>query len=233
MVKRRDFLKGITGGAGAAIAGFALGSATKLSKEAEGRSLENLKTMIETPSSEGYLLVDREKCAGCRSCMLACSLVHEGKENLSLSRIQILENPLAGFPDDLIQQQCRQCQHPECVAACPTGALTFDEINGNVRLVDEEKCIGCQRCIEACDQINDPARVVWNHENKYSLKCDLCVDTPHWEKNGGPDGEQACIEVCPVDAIEFTDEIPVQIGDQGYKVNLRNEAWEELGFPIE
>ncbi|OKY78845.1 MAG: Fe-S-cluster-containing hydrogenase component 2, HycB [Candidatus Methanohalarchaeum thermophilum] len=233
MVNRRDFLKGIAGGAGAAVAGFALGSLTDTIEKAEGRSFEEIKTMVETPPSEAYLLVDREKCAGCRSCMLACSLAHEGKENLSLSRIQVFEDPLAGFPDDLVQEQCRQCQYPECVAACPTGALSVDEVNGNVRLVDEEKCIGCQRCIEACDQINNPARAAWNHEDEYSLKCDLCIDTPHWEENGGPDGKQACVEICPVNAIKTTDQIPVQIGQKGYKVNLRGKNWEKLGFPSE
>ena len=35
------------------------------------------------PVSGGYLLVDTKKCQGCLSCMLACSLVNEGEENLS------------------------------------------------------------------------------------------------------------------------------------------------------
>jgi ferredoxin len=43
--------------------------------------------------SDGYLLVDIRKCQGCISCMLACSLVHEGLHSASLSRIQILQNP--------------------------------------------------------------------------------------------------------------------------------------------
>ena len=44
------------------------------------------------PAADGYLLVDIEKCQGCSSCMLACSLIHEGVESLSLARIQILQN---------------------------------------------------------------------------------------------------------------------------------------------
>ena len=64
------------------------------------------------PASEGYLLVDTKKCQGCLSCMLACSLVHEGTENLSLSRIQILQNSFEKFPDDLTMAQCRQCVEP-------------------------------------------------------------------------------------------------------------------------
>jgi ferredoxin len=53
----------------------------------------NLSAADEIPPSDGYLLVDIKKCQGCASCMLACSLVHEGVETLSISRIQIMQNP--------------------------------------------------------------------------------------------------------------------------------------------
>jgi protein NrfC len=39
------------------------------------------------------------------------------------------------------------------------------------------------------------------------------------------------VEVCPVGAIKFTREIPVQDGDEGYKVNLRDRTWKKLGYP--
>ena len=75
------------------------------------------------PVSGGYILVDPKKCQGCVSCMLACSLVHEGVENLSLSRIQVIQNSLGKWPDDLTIEQCRQCADPVCVKACQSGAL--------------------------------------------------------------------------------------------------------------
>lgn len=188
--------------------------------------------LVAIPASEGYLLVDTKKCGGCVSCMLACSLVHEGKENLSLSRIQILQNPFENFPNDITQEQCRQCTFPACVEACPTGAMQANPKNGNVRMVDERKCIGCMQCIEACPQ--QPARLQWNHEKKHSQKCDLCANTPYWKEKGGADGKQACVSVCPVNAIKFTKEIPTQVGDMGYNVNLRqNDAWGKLGFPTD
>src|SRR4030042_4003004 len=102
------------------------------------------------PVSEGYLLVDTKKCQGCLSCMLACSLVHEGTENLSLARIQILQNSFGKFPDDLTRAQCRQCVEPPCVEACPVQALTIDKEHGNVRTIDVKKCIGCKACVQAC-----------------------------------------------------------------------------------
>lgn len=184
------------------------------------------------PVSEGYLLVDTKKCQGCVSCMLACSLVHEGVENLSLARIQIIQNSFEKWPNDLMIEQCRQCLTPACVEACPTKALHTDAQFGNVRRVDYKKCIGCRSCLKACPY--RPANALWNQAGGHAQKCDLCADTPyHWDKaGGGPKGKQACVEVCPVAAIKFTRDIPEQKGDKGYKVNLRNEAWKKLRYPI-
>ncbi len=41
------------------------------------------------------------------------------------------------------------------------------------------------------------------------------------------------MEVCPIGAIKFTKEIPVQMGDNGYKVNLRTKHWGKPGYPID
>ena len=93
-LSRRDFLR-LTGSAaiGVGVVGYGL------------PRLVTAEGVAVIPVSKGYLLVDTKKCAGCMSCMLACSLVHEGKENLSLSRIQVIQNPFGGFPDDLAQGQ--------------------------------------------------------------------------------------------------------------------------------
>jgi protein NrfC len=180
------------------------------------------------PASGGYILVDTKKCQGCMSCMLACSLVHEGQENLSLARIQVIENPFARFPDDITIEQCRQCVEPACLEVCPTGALHVDAEHGNVRRVNVNECIGCMRCVNAC--AFPPSRAIWNSDDQHAQKCDLCVATPHWNENGGPDGKQACVEICPVGAISFTTEIPLQEGDAGYNVNLRGSGWRKLGY---
>jgi protein NrfC len=195
-----------------------------------------LITADEIPPADGYLLVDIEKCQGCLSCMLACSLIHEGVEGLSLSRIQIMQNSFESFPDDLTIEQCRQCVDPACVKVCPTGALKADAKNGNVRMVDKEECIGCGLCYDACPFTPSRAFVAadkaYDDEAK-SRKCDLCANAPyHWDgAGGGPDGKQACVEVCPVGAITFTGEIPKQEGDRGYKVDLRDRNWGKLGYP--
>ena len=175
------------------------------------------------PVSKGYILVDPKKCSGCQTCMIACSLVHEGKINTKLARIQITQDPYGHYPDDIDVSQCRQCVYPKCMVACPVDAIFVDTENGNVRRVDASKCEGRQECIKACPYT--PSRIIWNFEEGVAQKCDLCIDTPHWNEKGGPNGKQACVQACPMEAIKFTQEVPKQGGDSGYKVNLRGEAW--------
>jgi len=215
-LSRRQFLIGFGGlGVGLALGGI-FGGAFLLSDE-----------VIAIQASGGWLLVDTKKCSGCTSCMMACSLAHHGETNMSLSRIQITQDPFGKFPDDISIAQCRQCPYPSCVEACPTGAMHVDKVTG-VRTVDVAKCIGCERCVNACPFT--PSRALWNFEEKHSQKCDLCKDSPFWDEDGGPDGKRACEEVCSMGAIKFTRELPVQSED-GYETDLRTgTAWDTLGF---
>lgn len=218
-LSRREFVTGVGGiGAGAVVGGLLM----------RGFLLPDQAMAI--PVSKGYLLVDTKKCGGCESCMLACSLVHHGESNIALSRIQITQDPFGNFPDDITQTFCRQCPFPSCVGACPTGALHADTEHGNVRTVDPSKCIGCERCVQACPFTQ--SRSDWNFEEHHAQKCDLCANTPYLGAKGGPGGVQACIAICPMKAITFTSEIPVQ-NETGYTVNLRNQHWANLGLPTD
>lgn len=214
-VSRRQFLTGI----GAVGVGAVLGGTVFA-----GFLLPD--SVIAIPASGGYLIVDSKKCQGCNTCMMACSLTHHGVQSLSLSRIQVVQDPFAGFPADKSVAQCRQCPAPSCVEACPTKAMHVDKSTG-VRMVDVAKCIGCQACVNACPF--NTSRADWNSEDKHAQKCDLCLDTPFMDGDGGPGGRQACVAVCPVGAIAFTKEIPLQT-DAGYDVNLRDAGWAALGY---
>jgi protein NrfC len=173
---------------------------------------------------KGYLVVDPKKCCGCQSCMMACSLAHIGGINTKLAKLQVTQDPYGHYPDDIGVVQCRQCVYPRCLVACPVpGAIFVDTENGSVRRIDPSKCIGCQECVSACPYT--PSRIVWNFEESVAQKCDLCIDTPHWNEEGGVGGKQACVEVCPMGAIKFTAEVPTQIGDSGYQINLRKKGW--------
>jgi protein NrfC len=180
------------------------------------------------PNSEGFLIVDRKKCQGCGTCMMACSLAHAGVASYSLSRIQVLQDSFADWPDDVLIATCRQCQDAPCVQVCPTGANKADPEHGNVRRIDPELCIGCKLCITKCPYT--PVRLQWDRDRRKSQKCDLCVDTPHLDEKGGPGGVQACVRACPVGAIAFTRTMPDQSRVDSYEVNLRDKVWKQLGM---
>lgn len=215
-VLRRDFLAG----SGAAIAAGALGICAPESVAAELSQTATPATKLSYAASAGYLVYDSRLCLGCQSCMFACSMTHEGEANPSLSRIQIIRDApsFTKYPYDIVMSVCRQCVSPLCVQNCPTGACHVDEDNGNVRRIDQDKCIGCKRCINSCPQ--RPHRTVWNPEMRKSTKCDLCADAPYWSKQGGPDGHQACVEICPAKSIKLVKEAPSQLDIAGYDVNL-------------
>jgi ferredoxin len=89
----------------------------------------------------GSIVVDTLKCAGCQSCVLACSLGHTGVEDPGNANISITQESFEAYPDD---------------------------ISSHVR-----------------------------------GRCDLCANTPYWDEPGGPDGRQACVEVCPMRAVQY------------------------------
>jgi len=217
-MNRRQFL---VGGSAALAAGAIAATTGVKTSEAEAQE-------VTYPESRGYLVYDSKKCMGCTTCMLACSLTHYGAQNLSLSRIQIIQDSFGKFPDDIKMAVCRQCVVPVCVQNCPVGAAYIDTENGNVRRINQDECIGCKTCLAMCPQ--QPHRPVWNHMDEVSSKCDLCLDTPYWDEKGGPNGKQACVESCPMQAIKLVHETPDQKETEGYNVNLRNENYLNLGL---
>lgn len=210
---RRDFVVG----SGTLVAGGALTAAMPeaiAAVEKTGKS--------EYPLSEGYLVYDSRQCSGCLSCMLTCSLVHDGEASTSRSRIQVARNVFNPYPQDIQIFVCRQCPDPMCVQNCPTGACHISTANGNVRMIDAEKCIGCKTCINVCPHI--PHRTIFNVEANKSTKCDLCANAPYFSKKGGPFGDQACVTTCPADALKLVALLPSQRDNSGYDLNLARSS---------
>ena len=87
-----------------------------------------------------------------------------------------------------------------------------------VRMIDEQKCIGCKTCLSACPHI--PHRPVFNVAMQKSTKCDLCANAPYFSKKGGPLGAQACVTVCPVGALKLVTKLPLQTDNRGYDLNI-------------
>ncbi len=137
---------------------------------------------------------DKKRCIVCDACLVHCKVKNKVPVGLSLNRL-IAEGPIAdedGNPSAKIKYQtCRHCKKPECVPACPTGAMHMRE-DGLV-LVNMDLCDGCQSCIEAC-----PWHVpVFNEATGKIMKCDYCVDRV--DAGGTP----ACVTGCTGSALTF------------------------------
>jgi protein NrfC len=220
IVLRREFLAG--SGAALAVGALAVSATESAAAVLTQTPAQTAKQSYE--ASTGYIVYDSRLCLGCQSCMFACSTTHEGVANPSLSRIQIIRDApsFTKYPYDIVMSVCRQCVSPLCVQNCPTGACHVDAANGNVRRIDQSKCIGCKRCINSCPQ--RPHRTIWNSAKKKSTKCDLCADAPYWSQQGGPGGKQACVETCAAKALKLVQEAPSQMDVAGYDVNLAPPA---------
>jgi electron transport protein HydN len=141
-------------------------------------------------------------CIGCRTCMIACVVAHEGKRIYEIDpdgydfhpKLKVVKTWLVSVP-----VQCKHCENPACQAVCQSGAIS--RIDGSV-IVDRGKCIGCKSCAEACPfgairmtalsaeaNPDGSPRTVAN-------KCDLCA---------GVEGGPACKRVCPTGALRLVD----------------------------
>jgi len=208
-----------------------LGTGTLGLAAALGMTLILPGKVLAMPNAEGFLLVDMKKCQGCGTCMMACALAHTGVASYTLARIQIQQDSFKDWPDDVFMAVCRQCEDAPCVEVCPVEPIRANRPrpeHGQVRMIDQTLCIGCKLCITRCPYI--PSRLQWNPGSRKSQKCDLCADTPYLGEQGGPEGTQTCVKVCPVNAIAFSRNMPDQKSEESYFINLRGPVWGKLGM---
>ena len=132
-------------------------------------------------------VIDVSRCIDCRACLVACSV--ENNVPMDHTRIWVHDLGVQGeFPNltqTFVPYNCMHCDEPPCIEVCASGATYKDETNGLV-LVDQEACIGCGYCVEACPysaRYLDPKRGVVD-------KCNGCIQRVQA-------GDQpACVATC-------------------------------------
>jgi carbon-monoxide dehydrogenase iron sulfur subunit len=140
------------------------------------------------------IIIDQDKCDGCKNCSVACMQAH--RENPGTvydldfldpkneARHTIVTNGKGGY----VPIFCRHCSLPECVAACMSGALSKDPKTGHVQY-DEKRCGTCFMCVMSCPYGNiKPDKAT----HKKIVKCDFCVND---------DESPNCVKSCPKKAI--------------------------------
>lgn len=94
-----------------------------------------------------------------------------------------------------LQRICNHCTYPGCLAACPRQAI-YKRPEDGIVLIDQERCRGYRKCVEACPY----KKSMYRPETRTSEKCIACY--PRIEGKDpvlSPDGaplETRCMTAC-------------------------------------
>jgi formate dehydrogenase iron-sulfur subunit len=161
------------------------------------------------------ILVDNNRCIGCRACMVACKQWNDRKT----SETKFFSGPGYQNPKSLNcdtwtlitynetfvngrrnwvfgNLRCMHCQDPACVSCCPGKAL--EKLPEGPVVYRNIRCLGCRYCMLACPfQI---PKFEWDNGLSAQIaKCTMCADRV---TNGGI---PACVKSCPTQALQFGD----------------------------
>jgi nitrate reductase beta subunit len=92
-----------------------------------------------------------------------------------------------------LQRICNHCTYPGCLAACPRNAIYKREEDGIV-LIDQERCRGYRKCVEACPY----KKPMWRSTTRTSEKCIGCYPRVEGEDplTKGLPMEPRCMSAC-------------------------------------
>ena len=142
------------------------------------------------------IAINIEKCLACKSCEIACAVVHSESKVLQ-EAIQESPKPqrmvtVEAAGEYGVPIQCRHCEAAPCVEICPTGAIQRPDEESPV-VVDADLCIGCKLCMLIC-----PFGVLKiGKEGRAIIKCDMCYELL---KEGQL---PACVQACPTKALQL------------------------------
>lgn len=157
------------------------------------------------------LVINYEKCTGCRQCEMVCSVFHEGVSNPARARIKVEKWEWEGL---YIPMTCCQCVDAPCLNICPVKAISRDGSTGVVR-VDSDVCIVCRSCVAVCPF----GAMGYNPRDMKVFKCDLC------------DGNPQCVRFCDVKAVDFLEPARESLGKKREAALKISEA-KKLGATI-
>jgi Fe-S-cluster-containing dehydrogenase component len=130
------------------------------------------------------LVFSKKDCMGCHACEVACKQEHALAVGPRLVRV-LEKSP------DFIPIYCHHCAKAPCQTACPVEAISRNE--QGIVLIDDDRCIGCRECVEACPF----GAMQFEEHREIAVKCDLCLHRLAENK------QPACMSVCPTGCIRF------------------------------
>lgn len=139
-------------------------------------------------------VIDQTKCIGCHACTTACK--SENDVAVGVFRTWVKNVDVGTFPEvrrHFAVLRCNHCEDAPCVEICPVTAM-YQRADGLVDF-DEDLCIGCKACMQACPY----DAIYMDPDSNTAAKCNFC--SHRVDKGLLP----ACVVVCPVEALIFGD----------------------------
>ena len=138
----------------------------------------------------GFVFV-KENCIQCHGCEVACKSWRNVELGVKWRRVEnIWEGTYPNVTCMSASVSCMHCAEPACVDVCPVEAISKRPEDGVV-VVDRQKCIGCQTCLDAC-----PFDAPQFGTDEKMQKCDMCVGEQVPENKAPP-----CVATCPTEAL--------------------------------
>jgi Fe-S-cluster-containing dehydrogenase component len=102
------------------------------------------------------MVIDLLKCTGCGACGLGCKTENNTQDRADGQTFNWADYHIRAdgkYPNCILETVpvlCNHCTNAPCVDACPvTPKAMFKQDNG-ITMHNEERCIGCRLCQEAC-----------------------------------------------------------------------------------
>ncbi len=137
------------------------------------------------------MVIDLAKCVGCGACAFACKTENntrgreDGQSHNWADFIMRTEGTFPNATQFVLPVLCNHCTDAPCVKACPVKPkkAIFKTPEG-ITLTDNELCIGCRQCQEACPYSHDDLDDRSLHGETYSVISYNPADKstqPYWE----------------------------------------------------
>ncbi|TCS60557.1 sulfate reduction electron transfer complex DsrMKJOP subunit DsrO [Varunaivibrio sulfuroxidans] len=173
-----------------------------------------------TPAKRYAMVIDTRKCVGCHACSVSCKTENDVPLGETRSWVEYIEK--GDFPEvrrSFLPRLCNQCEKPQCVSVCPTGA-TYKRKEDGIVVIDSNVCIGCKYCVQACPY---GMRFI-NPTTGAADKCDFCL---HRVENGLV---PACVNTCQGKARIFGDlNDPDSVVSKAVRANALTVLRPEMG----
>ena len=170
-------------------------------------------------------LIDLDKCTGCDTCMVSCKSENNTRPLGSpmpfkngrgvipdhVSYRWVIKREAGVYPNPTITfvtSSCNHCQHPACLASCPKSNINdpanpsnaiYKRAEDGVVLINQDACIGCKNCIQACPY----GAPQFNSTTDKVEKCTFCI---HRLQAGL---QPACVTSCVGNALHVVDDFDV------------------------